>query len=178
MSLHNAHQCVWVVQSQSQDLQLRTTETDGLSEQWVLWNWIRLTPFCGCLSFQVDILDTSGDMQFPAMRRLSIATAHAFLLVYATTSAPSFASVRQCFDEIREQRADFQVCHPFSLTTDSPFVTTNLGANGRRAIKSQLMAGANANSISPDDSRGLERKDGRPGFPANKYNHGAGFWAK
>lgn len=50
-------------------------------------------------------------MQFPAMRRLSIATAHAFLLVYATTSAPSFQSVRQCFDEIREQRADFQVSH-------------------------------------------------------------------
>lgn len=48
-------------------------------------------------------------MQFPAMRRLSIATAHAFLLVYATTSAPSFGCVKQCFEEIREQRADFQV---------------------------------------------------------------------
>lgn len=54
-------------------------------------------------------MDTSGDMQFPAMRRLSIATAHAFLLVYATTSAPSFSCVKQCFEEIREQRADFQV---------------------------------------------------------------------
>lgn len=60
---------------------------------------------------QVDILDTSGDMQFPAMRRLSIATAHAFLLVYATTSAPSFGCVKQCFEEIREQRADYQVNH-------------------------------------------------------------------
>lgn len=60
-------------------------------------------------SLQVDILDTSGDMQFPAMRRLSIATAHAFMLVYATTSAPSFQCVKQCFEEIREQRADFQV---------------------------------------------------------------------
>lgn len=48
-------------------------------------------------------------MQFPAMRRLSIATAHAFMLVYATTSAPSFQCVKQCFEEIREQRADFQV---------------------------------------------------------------------
>lgn len=56
----------------------------------------------------MDILDTSGDMQFPAMRRLSIATAHAFLLVYATTSGPSFGCVKQCFEEIREQRADFQ----------------------------------------------------------------------
>lgn len=67
-----------------------------------------LAEYC-MASFQVDILDTSGDMQFPAMRRLSIATAHAFLLVYATTSAPSFGCVKQCFEEIREQRADFQV---------------------------------------------------------------------
>lgn len=47
-------------------------------------------------------------MQFPAMRRLSIATAHAFLLVYASTSAGSFQAVKQCFQEIREQRADYQ----------------------------------------------------------------------
>lgn len=58
---------------------------------------------------QVDILDTSGDQQFPAMRRLSIATAHAFLLVYSTTSGPSFSSIKKCFEEIREQRADYQV---------------------------------------------------------------------
>ncbi|KAH8267114.1 hypothetical protein KR018_007869 [Drosophila ironensis] len=62
----------------------------------------------GGVTLKVDILDTSGDMQFPAMRRLSIATAHAFMLVYATTSAPSFQCVKQCFEEIREQRGDFQ----------------------------------------------------------------------
>ncbi|EDW89106.1 GTP-binding protein Di-Ras2 [Drosophila yakuba] len=62
----------------------------------------------GGVTLKVDILDTSGDMQFPAMRRLSIATAHAFMLVYAATSAPSFQCVKQCFEEIREQRADFQ----------------------------------------------------------------------
>ncbi|XP_055918234.1 GTP-binding protein Di-Ras2 [Eupeodes corollae] len=62
----------------------------------------------GGVTLKVDILDTSGDMQFPAMRRLSIATANAFLLVYATTSTPSFLCVKQCFEEIREQRADFQ----------------------------------------------------------------------
>ncbi|XP_053973265.1 GTP-binding protein Di-Ras2 [Hylaeus anthracinus] len=62
----------------------------------------------GTLTLKVDLLDTAGDLQFPAMRRLSIATAHAFLLVYATTSLPSFECVKQCFEEVREQRPDFQ----------------------------------------------------------------------
>ncbi|KAL1450385.1 hypothetical protein WDU94_002757 [Cyamophila willieti] len=42
------------------------------------------------------------------MRRLSIATAHAFLLVYSTTCLESFTSVKCYFEEIREQRQDFQ----------------------------------------------------------------------
>lgn len=47
-------------------------------------------------------------MQFPAMRRLCLATAHAFLLVYSVTSAPSFDNIKQCFEEIRENRNDYQ----------------------------------------------------------------------
>jgi GTPase SAR1 family protein len=43
------------------------------------------------------------------MRRLSIATAHAFLLVYSTCSIASFECVKRCFEELREQRTDFQV---------------------------------------------------------------------
>ncbi|XP_075225909.1 GTP-binding protein Di-Ras2 [Lycorma delicatula] len=62
----------------------------------------------GPVTIKVDILDTCGDLQFPAMRRLSIATAHAFLLVYATSSLESFERVKCCFEEVREQRADFQ----------------------------------------------------------------------
>lgn len=57
---------------------------------------------------KVDILDTAGDFQFPAMRRLSIANASAFLLVYAIDSKVSFEQVKSCFEEIREQRPDFQ----------------------------------------------------------------------
>lgn len=91
----------------------------------------------GTLTLKVDLLDTAGinnnifnlklyqlyklyisikykfylgDLQFPAMRRLSIATAHAFLLVYATTSSPSFECVKMIFEEVREQRPDYQVC--------------------------------------------------------------------
>lgn len=57
---------------------------------------------------QVDIFDTCGDFQFPAMRRLSIATAHAFLLVYSTLSSESFTTLKRCFEEIRQQRSDYQ----------------------------------------------------------------------
>ena len=41
--------------------------------------------------------------------RLSIASAHAFLLVFSVTDPTSFAGVRQRFEEIREQRSDYQV---------------------------------------------------------------------
>lgn len=54
----------------------------------------------------MDILDTCGDIQFPAMRRLSIATAHAFLLVYSITSSSSFELAKCCLEEVREQRYD------------------------------------------------------------------------
>lgn len=60
------------------------------------------------LFLQVDIFDTCGDFQFPAMRRLSIATAHAFLLVYSTLSSESFTTLKRCFEEIRQQRSDYQ----------------------------------------------------------------------
>ncbi|CAL8141677.1 unnamed protein product [Orchesella dallaii] len=60
------------------------------------------------IPLKVDILDTAGDFQFPAMRRLSIVNAHAFLIVYANDSKVSFEHVKGCFEEIREQRSDFQ----------------------------------------------------------------------
>ncbi|CAL8129436.1 unnamed protein product [Orchesella dallaii] len=62
----------------------------------------------GALTLKVDILDTAGDLQFPAMRRLSIATAHAFLIVYSVSSRESFELAKIFFDEIQEQRGDFQ----------------------------------------------------------------------
>ncbi|XP_013780120.1 GTP-binding protein Di-Ras2-like [Limulus polyphemus] len=62
----------------------------------------------GTTTLKVDFLDTAGDMQFPAMRRLSIANAQAFLLVYTIDSKTSFETLKKCFEEIREQRTDFQ----------------------------------------------------------------------
>lgn len=54
-------------------------------------------------------MDTCGDQQFPAMRRLSIATAHAFLFVYSIGCERSFEMVKCNFEEVREQREDYQV---------------------------------------------------------------------
>lgn len=53
------------------------------------------------------------------MRRLSIANANGFILVYAATSASSFACIKQCFEEIREQRNDYQVSSALLLFTDT-----------------------------------------------------------
>jgi GTPase SAR1 family protein len=62
----------------------------------------------GPVTLKVDIMDTAGDLQFPAMRRLSIATAHAFLITYAVDNRSTFELVKGLFEEIREQRADFE----------------------------------------------------------------------
>jgi GTPase SAR1 family protein len=40
------------------------------------------------------------------MRRLSIATTHAFLLVYAVDDPESFETLKTCFEEIRTARPD------------------------------------------------------------------------
>lgn len=57
---------------------------------------------------KVDILDTAGNLAFPAMRRLSISTAHAFMLVYAIDSRETFLAIREIWEEIKEIRSNYQ----------------------------------------------------------------------
>ena len=57
---------------------------------------------------KVDILDTAGNLAFPAMRRLSISTAHAFLLVYSVNCQETFEEVKRIREQIKEQRANYQ----------------------------------------------------------------------
>ncbi|ELU11657.1 hypothetical protein CAPTEDRAFT_179488 [Capitella teleta] len=57
---------------------------------------------------KVDVLDTAGNLEFPAMRRLSISTAHAFLLVFALDNEDSFTEVKALWEQIKEQRTNFK----------------------------------------------------------------------
>lgn len=54
----------------------------------------------------LELLDTSGSYQFPAMRQLAITTAQAFILVYAIDDMESFEEVRRLRSEIQEARAE------------------------------------------------------------------------
>jgi small GTP-binding protein len=61
----------------------------------------------GHIKLKVDIMDTAGDFAFPAMRRLAIAGANAFVLMYSIDNVQSLDVVKQSFEEIREERKDF-----------------------------------------------------------------------
>lgn len=54
------------------------------------------------MNLTLDILDTAGSYEFPAMRALSMKSADAFILVYDVTDASTFEEVRVTRDQILE----------------------------------------------------------------------------
>lgn len=57
----------------------------------------------------LDILDTSGSYEFPAMRALSISSADAFILVYSIVDASTFEEIRLIRDQIIETKGTTEV---------------------------------------------------------------------
>ncbi|UYV65476.1 RAB3B [Cordylochernes scorpioides] len=54
----------------------------------------------------LQITDTTGSHQFPAMQRLNISKGHAFVLVYSVTSRQSLEELRAIHAVIREVKSD------------------------------------------------------------------------
>ncbi|XP_038676915.1 dexamethasone-induced Ras-related protein 1 [Scyliorhinus canicula] len=55
--------------------------------------------------YQLDILDTSGNHPFPAMRRLSILTGDVFILVFSLDNQDSFEEVKRLKQQIMETKS-------------------------------------------------------------------------
>ncbi|XP_023012527.1 GTP-binding protein Di-Ras2 [Leptinotarsa decemlineata] len=64
----------------------------------------------------LQITDTTGSHQFPAMQRLSISKGHAFILVYSVCSRQSLEELRPIFDVIRELKGPDLSQIPIMLT--------------------------------------------------------------
>ncbi|XP_060627558.1 GTP-binding protein Di-Ras3 [Anolis sagrei] len=56
----------------------------------------------------LQITDTTGSHQFPAMQRLSISKGHAFMLVYSVTSRQSIEELQAIYDQICQIKGDIQ----------------------------------------------------------------------
>lgn len=48
----------------------------------------------------LQITDTTGSHQFPAMQRLSISKGHAFILVYSITSRQSLEELKPIYQQV------------------------------------------------------------------------------
>ncbi|KAG7256691.1 hypothetical protein CRUP_011290 [Coryphaenoides rupestris] len=70
--------------------------------------------------YQLDILDTSGNHPFPAMRRLSILTGDVFILVFSLDNRESFLEVQRLKRQIHEIKSCLK--NKTKETVDAPVV--------------------------------------------------------
>lgn len=106
-------------------------------------------------TIKVDILDTAGNLEFPAMRRLSISTGHAFLLVYSIADRESFDEVRRLWDQIKEQKPN---CRELPCVVAGN--KTDLPERDRRVAAADVDAWATAEGIASSSTVEVSAKDG------------------
>ncbi|KAG8183288.1 hypothetical protein JTE90_004908 [Oedothorax gibbosus] len=63
---------------------------------------------CNRNIYTLQITDTTGSHQFPAMQRLNISKGHAFILVYSVTSKQSLEELAPIFALIREVKVSLE----------------------------------------------------------------------
>ncbi|KAK7065515.1 GTP-binding protein Di-Ras1 [Halocaridina rubra] len=92
----------------------------------------------------LQITDTTGSHQFPAMQRLSISKGHAFILVYSITSRQSLEELRPIWEVIREIKGN-DLENPLMLVgnkcdeSDAREVQTSYGEAQAKAWKCNFM---------------------------------------
>lgn len=80
------------------------------------FSWFILVISCNKNICTLQITDTTGSHQFPAMQRLSISKGHAFILVYSVCSRQSLEELKPIFEVIKELKGPDLSQIPIMLT--------------------------------------------------------------
>lgn len=85
----------------------------------------------------LQLTDTTGSHQFPAMQRLSISRGHAFILVYSVTSRQSMEDLQPIFEQICQIKEDVHKIPIMLVGNKSDEVQRELDASEGQALASK-----------------------------------------